>query len=154
MLLSKQLAQSSCVSCDFLKHHAVEWRQQAQLVPELLHFSSPPVEIFLLRFLERFGQQIAAATIGVRDRAAYLFPADILKTPLRQPLLQRLQLSHNLSFPTGSRRGKTIRFQREQVFYALKDSAESFRAKFFSKLDDSLQPNMRVAKIRNHSRNL
>src|SRR6267143_4072854 len=154
MLLSKQLAQSFCVSCDFLKHHAVERRQQAQLIPELLNFSSPTVEILRLRFLERFGQQIAAATIGVCDRAAYLFPADILKAPLRQPLLQRLQLSHNLFFPTGSRRGKAIRFQREQVFYALKDSAESSRAKFFSKLDDGLQPDMRVAKVRNHFRNL
>ena len=98
--------------------------------------------------------KIAAATICVRNRAAYLFPADILKTPLRQPLLQRLQLSHNLFFPTGRRRGKTIRFQREQVFYAPKDSAESFHTKFFSKLDDGLQPDMRIAKIRNHFRNL
>src|SRR5206468_7647217 len=102
----------------------------------------------------RLGELPLPAFVNLGDRAANLFPVQTVQWPLRESRSDAFQLRDCLALPTSERCRKTLAFEQQQFFGALKQLLFSMFRSFIAQFDERLQSHLRIAQVGHHSSDL
>src|SRR6476620_7966686 len=92
VLTPQDFAQDLGIMSHLFQNRSVQWLQNSQLIPDILHALAPRMKVFRVRIINRSRKCALAPPVNFTYRVANLFPIQAVKWPRHQTYLHIFQL--------------------------------------------------------------